>query len=48
MFEANAALTRSFLSWQSGIRFGKIYSGKMFASDNGTAVTDLESSSMNC
>jgi hypothetical protein len=40
MFDANAALTRSFLSWHSGMRFGKMYSGKMLASDSGTTVTD--------
>ena len=39
MFDANAARTRSFLSWQSGIKFGKMYSGKMLASERGTAVT---------
>ena len=37
--EANADRTKSFRSLHSGTRLGKIYSGKMLASDKGTCST---------
>ena len=38
-FAANSALTRSFLSWQRRASLGKMYSGKMLASEVGMNLT---------
>ena len=44
--EAKAARTKSLRSLHKGTKLGRIYSGKMLASDKGTLVTALTHSVM--